>query len=152
MHSLKVSDPSGCIWNARRDTEWCCCTMMLTAGSPCCIQRDFPICAAAGGRESAGGGVFKTAGGTPWWKNCRWQRIGRIGGVFKNCRWHALVQKLQVVEFSDGSQNLQVAGHGGKNFEGIESAGGVSYHKRWRCFQVKPSRRFVCDFVILSVR
>ena len=63
-----------------------------------------------------------------------------------------MVEKLQVVEFSDGSQNLQVAGHGGTNFEGIESAGGVSYHRRWWSFQVKPSRRFVCDFVILSGR
>ena len=39
-------------------------------------------------------------------------------------------------------------GHGGEIAEGIESAGGVSYHRRWWSFQVKPSRRFVCDFVI----
>ena len=111
MHSLKVSDHSGCIWNAARDTEWCCCTMMLTASSPCCIQRDFPICAAAGGIESPG------------------------GGVFKRCRWHTMVEKLQVVKFSDGSQKLQVACHGGEIVESIESASGVSYHRRWRSFR-----------------
>ena len=59
-----------------------------------------------------------------------------------------MVEKLQVVEFSDGSQKLQVACHGGEIVESIESASGVSYHRRWRSFQVKPSRRFACDFVI----
>ena len=84
---------------------------MLTASSPCCIQRDFPICAAAGGIESPG------------------------GGVFKRCRWHNMVEELQVVEFSDGSQKLQVACHGGEIVESIESASGVSYHRRWRRFR-----------------
>ena len=121
MHSLKVSDHSSCIWNARRDTEWCCCTMMLTAGSPCCIQRDFPICAAAGGGvfKTAGGGAFgwhtesedgtpwwrncwrqnnlqvvdfsKTAGGKPWWRNCRWWSFQM---AHRSCRWLAMLEKL----------------------------------------------------------
>ena len=65
---------------------------MLTAGSPCCIQRDFPICAAAGG------GVFKTAGGGAFGWHTE-SEDGTPGGEIAEgkiiCRWSTF-QKLQV--------------------------------------------------------